>query len=177
MRRVLLTALVLAVLATAAPAAAAVPNERTVADRAEPGKAYDVVSMTLTAAPAEGERAKVVVEHGRRVDTADGIDVWFDTDGDREPDIYLTGYAFSEYVVYKARGWDGHGRDISDLGCVSLRMTGKRSIVRFEPDCLAPSETFSVSVKSFVQDRPERTADKVPGVERLTKKVSSYYTD
>lgn len=174
MRRLLLPALALALLAAPlAPAAAAVPDERTVTDRAEPRKAYDVTSVTLTAAPAEGRRAKVVVEHGRRVDTGDGIDVWFDTDGDREPDIYLSGYAFSEYVVYKARGWDDHGRDIGNRGCVSLRMTGTKSIVRFEPDCLAPSETFAVSVKSFVQGRPERTADRVPGPERFTKRVRS----
>ena len=174
MRRLLLPVLALALLATATPAAAAPPTERTITDAVEPGKAYDVVSMTLTAAPAEGENAKLVVRHGRRVDTGDGIDVWFDTDGDRDPDLYLTGYAFSEYVVYKARGFDGHGRDISDRGCVKLRMTGKRSIVRFDPSCLAPSETFAVSVRSFVHGRPERTADKVPGPARLTKKVRSY---
>ena len=174
MRRVILPVLALVLLAAAAPAAAAVPAERTVTDAVEPRKAYDVVSMTLTAAPAEGEKAVVVVQHRRRVAVGDGIDAWFDTDGDRVPDIYLTGYAFSEYVVYKARGFDGHGRDISDRGCAKLRMTGKRSIVRLDPSCLAPSETFSVSVRSFVHDRPERTADKVPGPNRLTRKVLSY---
>lgn len=174
MRRLILPALAIALLAAAAPAAAAVPAERTITDAVEPGKAYDVVAMTLTAAPAEGEDARLVVTHDRRVDSGDGIDVWFDTDGDREPDIYLTGSAFSEYVVYKARGFDGHGRNLSDLGCATLRMTGKKSIIRFDPSCLAPSETFSVSVRSFVHNQPERTADKVPGPARLTKKVVSY---
>lgn len=173
MRRFIVPVLALGMLAAAAPAAAAVPAERTITDAVEPGKAYDVVSVTLTAAPAEGEFARVVVTHDRRVRVGDGIDAWFDTDGDREPDIFLTGYSFSEYAVYKARGFDGHGRDISDRGCVRLRMTGKKSIVRVDPSCLAPSETFSVSVRSFVQDRPERTADKVPGPKRLTKKVLS----
>ena len=178
MRRVLPTVLALVALAAAvAPATAAVPNERTVTDAAEPGKAYDVLSLTLTAAPGEGERAKVVVLHDRRVATGDGINAWFDTDGDREPDLFLTGYAFSEYAVYKARGFDGHGRDISDLGCVQLRMTGKKSILRLDPSCLAPSDTFSVSVESFVHDRHARTADRVPGPHRLTKKVNSYFTD
>ena len=173
MRRLVLPALAVALLASAAPAAAAVPAERTITDAVEPGKAYDVVSVTLTAAAAEGQKASVVVRHDRRVQVSDGIDMWFDTDGDRSPDLYLTGYAFSEYAVYKARGFDGHGREISDLGCVKLRMTGKRSIVRLDPSCLAPSETFSVSVRSFVHDQPERTADKVPGPNRLTKKVLS----
>ncbi|GAB6986296.1 hypothetical protein JCM10369A_28200 [Nocardioides pyridinolyticus] len=172
----LLPALAVALLAAAAstaPAAAAVPSERTIADAVEPGKAYDVVSVTLTAAAAEGKKASVVVRHHRRVDSGDGIDMWFDTDGDRSPDIYLTGYAFSEYAVYKARGFDGHGRDISDRGCVQLRMTGKRSVVRLDPGCLAPSETFSVSVRSFVHDQPRRTVDNVPGPDRLTKRVLS----
>ena len=155
------------------PAFAAAPVQRTVEDRAEPGKAYDVLSVTLTAAPP-GRKAKVVVEHARRVRVGDGIDIWFDTNDDRLPDIYLTGYAFSEYAVYKARGWDGHGRDISNRGCVSLKMVDRKSVVRFDPSCLAPSARFSVSVRSFVQDEPESTVDYVPGSERLTKKVLSY---
>ncbi len=112
--------------------------------------------------------------HGRRVAVGDGIDVWFDTNDDRLPDIYLTGYAFSEYAAYKARGWDGHGRDISDRGCVALKMTGRRSVIRFDPSCLAPSARFSVSVRSFVQGEPGSSVDYVPGPERLTKKVRSY---
>ena len=155
------------------PASAAPPVERTVEDRAEPGKAYDVLSVTMTAAPA-GRKAKVVVKYARPVAVGDALDMWFDTNDDRQPDIYLTGYSFSEYTVYKARGWDGHGRDISDRGCVSLKMTGRRSVVRFDPSCLAPSSRFSVSVRSFVQSEPDRTVDHVPGAERLTKKVLSY---
>lgn len=174
MRRLLLPVLALALLATAAPAAAAVPAERTVNDAVEPRKAYDVMSLTLRAAPAEGENAVVRIQHDRRVRVGDGIDVWFDTDGDREPDLYLTGFSFSEYALYKARGWDGHGRDISDRGCARLRMVARRSVVRFDPSCLAPSETFSVAVRSYRQNRPARTADHVPGVERLTKRVLSY---
>lgn len=173
MRRVLLTVIALAVVATASPAAAAIPDERTVTDRVEPGKAYDIVSMTLTAAPAEGERATLRVDYDRRVDTGDTITVWIDTDADRLPDLFITGVSFSEYAVYKARGWDGHGRDITDLNCVRLRMIAKRSVIRFDPSCLAPSETFAVAVRSHVQGEPERTADTVPGVERLTKRVRS----
>lgn len=169
-----LTAAVLAaVIGLTASASAAVPLERTVEDPAENNKAYDIRSVTLMAA-AEGAKAKVVVVHGRRVAGGDGVSVWFDTDDDRLPDIFLTGYAFSEYAVYKARGWNGHGRDISSRNCVSLKMVGKRSVIRFDPSCLAPSARYSVSVRSFVQDEPESTVDYVPGSERLTKKVRSY---
>ncbi|GAB3199866.1 hypothetical protein GCM10027062_17710 [Nocardioides hungaricus] len=174
MRRLILPVLALGLLAPAAPAAAALPTERTIADRVEPRKAYDIVSTTLTAAPAAGKKAKVAVTHDRRVRSGDGVAFWFDTDGDRLPDIYLTGYAFSEYRVYKARGWDGRGREIGDRGCASLRMIGKKSIARLDPSCLAPSTTFSVSVRSFVQGEPERTVDRVPGVDRLTRRVRSY---
>ena len=169
----LLTAAVLAaVVGLTASASAAVPLERTVEDPAENNKAYDIRSVTMRA--AEDTKATVVVVHGRRVAVGDGVDVWFDTDDDRLPDIYLTGFAFSEYTVYKARGWAGHGRDISNRGCVSLKMTGKRSVIRFDPSCLAPSARYSVSVRSFVHEEPGSTADYVPGSERLTKKVRSY---
>ena len=176
MRRLILPALALALTASAALAspAAAVPAQRTVTDAAEARKAYDVLSVTMRAAPAEDKRAKVVVRHARRVDSGDGIDVWFDTDGDSQPDIYLTGAAFSEFAVYKARGFEDHGREISGRGCVRLRMTARRSVVAFDPSCLAPSETFSVAVRSFVHGRPDRTADHVPGPQRLTKRVLSY---
>jgi hypothetical protein len=160
--------------ATVAPASAAPPTERTIKDAREPGKAYDIRTVTTTSAPSAEKKAKVVVEHDRRVHVGDGIDLWIDTDRDRVPDIYLTGYAFSEYAVYKARGWEGHGRDISDLGCATLRMRGVKSVVKVDPSCLAPSTRFSVSVRSFVQNRPERTADHVPGSERLTGAVLSY---
>jgi hypothetical protein len=177
MRRVLLTALALAFVATASPAAAVIPPERTVHDRVEPGKAYDIVSVTLRAAPAEGERATLRIDYDRPVGTGDGITVWIDTDGDRLPDLYIGGVSFSEYAVFKARGWDGHGRDITDLNCVRLRMIAKRTVIKFDPSCLAPSETFSASVRSYVQGEPERTADVVPGVERLTKRVRSVVAD
>jgi hypothetical protein len=165
----------LALIGAAAPALAAPPpTSRVITDATEPRKAYDVVQLTMSAAPSEGRKAKVVVEHDRRVRVGDGIDVWVDTDDDRLPDLYLTGFAFSEYAVYKARGWDGHGRDISDRGCATLKMRGTKSIVRVDPSCLHPSRRLAVSVRSFVQGRPERTADHVPGAERLTRKIASY---
>lgn len=170
----LAAALAAALLASAAPALAAPPTERSIADAAEPGKAYDILQVTMKSAPAEGRKALVVVDHDRRVQVRDGIDLWVDTDDDRLPDLYITGYAFSEYAVYKAHGWDGHGRDISDRGCASLKMRGTRSIFRVDPSCFAPSKRFAIAVRSFVQDRPDSTADTVPGPERLTKKVVSY---
>ncbi len=178
MRRLLLAPVALMALATAAPAAPAVasapPTERTITDPVEPHKAYDIVSVTLKAASAAGRKARVTVVHGRRVDVGDGIDVWVDSDGDRVPDLFITGVSFSEYGVYRARDWDRHHRDISDRGCASVRMIGTKSVIRFDPSCLGPSERFSVSVRSHVQDRAARTDDYVPGVHRLTKRVLSY---
>lgn len=175
MRSIVVPALVLGVLATfAAPAQAAPPTERTISDPVEPDLAYDIVSVTLSSAPAPGEMARVSVEHDRRVRTGDGLELWVDTDADRQPDLYLIGYAFSEYAVFKARGWDGRGRNISDRGCASLTMRGARSVVRFAPSCVGASTTFAVSVRSFVQGEPDATADHLPGPDRLTKKVLSY---
>ena len=160
--------------AAATPAIAAPTTVRTIDDAAEPGKAYDILTVTMTSAIEEGRKAKVVVGHDRHVRPDDGIDLWIDTNDDRVPDLYITGYAFSEYAVYKARGWDGHGRDISDRGCATLRMTATRSVMRFDPSCLEPSKRFAVSVRSFALDRPVGSADHVPGRERLSKRVRSY---
>jgi hypothetical protein len=175
-RLVVVPVLVLAagLLGSATPAVAAPPTERTVEDAREPGKAYDIRTVTMTSAARKGRKATIVVGYDRRVRVGDGLDVWIDTDRDRVPDLYLTAFAFSEYAVYKARGWDGHGRDISDRGCATLRMKGLTSMVRFDPSCLRPSTRFAVSVRSFVQGRPARTADHVPGRERLTRRVLSY---
>ena len=175
MRLLVVPALAIAVLAAVvAPAAATPPTVRAIPDAVEPGKAYDVVSVTVSAAAAPGRKAKVVVEHARRVAVGDGIDFWVDTDDDRQPDLYLTGFADSEFALYNAHGWAGHGRDISAGGCATLRMVGTRSVIRFDPSCLAPSQRFSVSVRSFVQGQPAGTADQVPGPGRLTKKVLAY---
>ena len=171
---VALTALAAVAAVTVPVSAAPLPTERTITDARESGKAWDVVRVTLTAASAEGAKAKVVVRHTREADAGDGVEMWMDTDADAVPDLYLIGYAYSEYVLYRASGWDGHGRDISDRGCASMRITGKRTVVRFAPDCVGPSSSFAVSVRSSVQGRPARTADQVPGPDRLTKYVVSY---
>lgn len=174
MRRSLALLAVLPLLAVAGPATAAPPTERQVDDPTEPGRAYDITSVTLAAAPSAGRKAQVTVEHGRRVEVGDGVDVWVDTDDDRVPDLFITGVSFSEYGVYKARDWDRHRQDITDRGCASMKMVGTRTVVRFDPSCLGPSERFSVSVRSFGQGRPARTDDYVPRHERLTRKVLSY---
>ena len=174
MRRVLLPLAALVLLAVAAPARAVPPTERTITDPVEPGKAYDIVSVTMRAAPAAGRKAQVTVVHSRRVDVGDVVDVWVDTDDDRVPDLFITGLSFSEYGVYRARDWDRHHRDITDRGCASVRMIGKKSIIRFDPSCLGASERFGVSVRSYGQDRPARTDDYVPRPEHWTKRVLSY---
>ena len=174
MRRTLALLAAAALIAVAAPASATPPTERQIDDPTEPGKAYDITSVTLTAAPAAGRKAQVTIEHGRRVEVGDGVDVWVDTDDDRVPDLFITGLSFSEYGVYKARDWDRHHQDITDRGCASMRMVGTRTVVRFDPSCLGPSQRFSVSVRSFGQGRPARTDDYTPRRERLTRKVLSY---
>lgn len=157
-----------------APAEAAPPTERSIEDAREKRKALDILRVEMSAAPKPGGKAKVAVFHSRKVAPGDGFDAWIDTDGDREPDLLVTGYAFSEYAVFKTRGFDGRGRDISDRGCASLRMVARRAVVRFAPDCLGESRTFAVGVRSHVQGRPARTDDYVPRADKLTRKVLSY---
>ena len=156
------------------PASAAPPTTRTVDDPVEPARAYDIVRVTLSAAPAADRKAKIVVDHGRRVQVSDGVDVWIDTDDDRQPDIVISGISFSEYGVRKARGWDRRGRDITARGCATLKMTGRRSVVRIDTSCFAPSKRFAVSVRSFAYGQPASADDYAPRAQRLTKKVLSY---
>ena len=153
------------------------PTERVVRDAHEQRSAYDIRTVTLTSAPAGHPRARIVVQDYRRVRVGDGISIWINTDDDPGPDLLITGYAFSEYAVYRPRSWARHGKDISDRGCASLRMRGERAIVRFDPDCLDPATKFSVSVRSFVQGRPDRTADDAPRARRFTHAVLAHSPD
>ena len=172
----LLAALVI-VVTTTASAPAVPPAERTLEDPVEPGKAFDIVSVRIAAAPAPGRKATIAVQHDRRVDVGDAIDVWVDTDADWVPDLFVTGASFSEYAVYRARSWTSHGREITDQGCASLKMDRRRSVVRVDPSCLAPSTRFSVSVRSYGLDEPARTDDYVPGKHRFSPRVLSYLPD
>src|SRR3954470_12068299 len=89
-------------LLTTSPAQALPPTSRTVKDAVEPGKAYDITQLTLRSAPKPTRPAVLVVQHGREVRTGDAIDVWFDFDGDKVPDIHVSGSAFSEFTVHKS---------------------------------------------------------------------------
>lgn len=172
-----LTLATLPLVAVAAPASAVPPTERTIEDPVEPGKAFDVVSVRISAARTESRKARIVIRHDRPVDVGDAIDLWVDTDDDRVPDLFVTGPAYSEYAVYRTHSWTAHGRNISDQGCASLKMVQARSVVKVDPSCLAPSTRFAVSVRSYVLDAPARTDDYVPGRHRLSQRVLSFLSD
>jgi hypothetical protein len=164
----------LSALLSAAPAQAAPPTERTLTDAVDAGASYDILSTTLRAAPAPGKQAKVVIKHDRRAESGDGLDLWFDLDGDRVPDVYLTGMAYSEYAVFKTSSFGRHGREISDLGCFGLKINQRKAVVKFRPDCLGESTSYAVAVRSYRHGEPPAGADWAPGRERVSKKVASY---
>lgn len=164
----------LTVLAGTTAAVAKPPTERVVVDPVDAGASYDILRTTLVSAAEPGAKAKVVVSHDRRVRSGDGIDLWFDLDGDRAPDVYLTGLAYSEYAVFRARSFKRHGKDISAKGCFSLTMRKRHAIVRFDPDCLGASRVFAVTARSFRHGDPASAADWAPGTERLSRRVRSY---
>ena len=171
---VLVSAGVVTVLALGfAPAANAAQTKRVVEDPVEPGKAYDIVKVVLTSQKSETTFAKVVVKHGREVEVGDSIDLWFNIDDDAEPDIHLVGDSFSEYTVFQTTSFDDDGKNISNKGCMDLKMDGFKSIVRFDPKCLKAGAKFAVSVKSSRSDRPANAADYVPAPGKFTKKVLS----
>jgi hypothetical protein len=158
-----------------APTAHAAQTKRVYLDPVEPGKAYDIVKVVLKSQKTATTKAKVVVKHGREVAVGDAIDLWFNIDADAQPDIHLVGDSFSEYQVFETTSFnvDDDGKEITKRGCMDLKMTGFKSIVRFEPKCLKAGPKFAVSVKSWRSDKPARKADYVPAAGKFTKKVLS----
>ena len=66
-------AVLLTVIAT--PSAEALPpTTRTIKDKVEPGKAYDIVEVTMRSAPKSNRPAVIVVTHGRAVTFGDALD-------------------------------------------------------------------------------------------------------
>ena len=154
-------------------AATAAPTKRVVEDPVEPGNAYDIVKVVLKSQKTKTTKAKVVVKHGRDVAVGDSIDIWFNLDSDPQPDIHLVGDSFSEYTVFRAKSFDDDGKDISRRGCMDLKMTGPKSIVRFDPKCLKAGPKFAVSVKTSRTDKPAGTEDYVPAQAKFTRKAQS----
>ena len=162
---VLLTALV------TPPAEALPPKTRTIKDKVEPGKAYDIVEVTARSAPKSNRPAVVLVTHGRAVTFGDALDVWFDLDGDKVPDIHLSGNAFSEFTVHKAKSFTKDGKNISNKDCARLAMAGKTSKIRLFPECVGSPVSYAVSVKSSSEGKPASADDWAPRKQKFTKKV------
>jgi hypothetical protein len=165
------TTAAVAVTALASPAQALPPTSRVVKDAVEPGKAYDIVEVKLRSAPKSTRPAVVLVKHGRAVKTGDAIDVWFDFDGDKVPDIHVSGDAFSEFTVHEAKSFTKDGKDISDQDCARLAMGGSVSKVRLFPACVDSPISYAVAVRSSSDGQPDSSDDWAPATEKFTKKV------
>ena len=175
LRSLAATGVAAALIVGMAPAAHAAQTKRVILDPVEPGKAYDIVKVVLKSQKTSTTAAKVTVKHGREVTTGDSIDVWFNIDADAQPDIHLVADSFSEYHVFETTSFntDDDGKNITKRGCMDLKMTGFRSIVRFDPKCLKAGPKYAVSVKSSRSDKPAGTEDYVPAAGKFTKKVLS----
>jgi hypothetical protein len=162
---------VLATVLVAAPAEALPPTTRTVKDATEPDKAYDITQITMRSAPKANRPAVVLIKHARKVKTGDSIDVWFDLDGDKVPDIHLGGDSFSEFTVREAKSFTQDGKNISNKDVARLSMAGSTSKIRFFPARIGQPVSFAVAVKSSTFQMPDSTDDWAPGTEKFTGKV------
>jgi len=162
---------VLLVLLASAPAQALPPTSRTVKDATEPGKAYDITSVTLRSASRANRPAVVLVKHARLVKVGDVVDVWFDLTGDRAPDLHVSGNAFSEFTVHLTSSFTKDGKDISNKDCARLAMAGLVSKVRLYPACVGSPVSFAVAVKSSTDGSPKSSDDWAPAFRKFTKKV------
>jgi hypothetical protein len=160
-----------ALLIATAPAQALPPTTRTVKDASEPDKAYDITEVMLRGAPKSTRPAVVLIKHARKVQTGDAIDVWFDLDKDKVPDLHISGSAFSEFTVHRTHSFTKDGKDISKKDCARLAMAGAASKVRLFPACVGAPLTFSVAVRSATDGMPVSTDDWAPATRRFTKPV------
>src|SRR3954451_16951840 len=158
-------------LLTTSPAQALPPTSRTVKDAVEPGRAYDITQMTLRSAPRTSRPAVVLIKHGRQVKAGDVIDVWFDFDGDKTPDLHVSGNAFSEFTVHLTASFTKDGKDISNKDCARLAMGGSVSKVRLFPACVGSPTGFAVAVKSCGEGMRGNIDDWAPATKKFTKKV------
>ena len=156
-----------------APAEALPPTTRTVTDAVDAGAAYDITQVTLRSSPRSTRPAIVLVKHARQVKPGDSIDVWFDFDGDRVPDLHVSGDAFSEFTVHKTNSFTKDGKDISNTDVARLSMAGSTSKIRLFPSRMSQPTpiSFAVAVKSSSQGMPDSTDDWAPATERFTRKV------
>ena len=164
-------AVVMTALAGTSPALALPPTSRVVKDAVEPEKGYDITVVTLRSAPKSTRPAVVLVKHGRAVKVGDAIDAWFDFDGDKVPDIHVSGDAFSEFTVHEAKSFTKDGKDISGQDCVRLAMAGSASKFRLFPACVGSPIGFAVAVKSSSAGTPVASDDWAPETEKFTKRV------
>ncbi len=165
------TGAVLATMLVAAPAQALPPTTRTVKDAREADKAYDITQITMRSAPRSNRPAVVLVKHARGVKAGDSIDVWFDLDGDKVPDLHVTGDAFSEFTVYKAKSFTKDGKDISKKDVARLAMAGSTSKIRLFPARIGQPVSYAVAVKSSTYQMPGSTDDWAPGTQKFSGKV------
>ena len=139
---------VLVTLLASPPAEALPPTTRTVKDASEPDKAYDITQITMRSAPRSNRPAVVLIKHARKVKAGDSIEVWFDFDGDKVPDIHVSGDAFSEFTVYETKSFTKDGKNISKKDVARLSMAGSSSKIRLFPARIGQPVSFAVAVKS-----------------------------
>jgi hypothetical protein len=185
--RTLAATLATATLITGVPAQAAPSTARPTAisttvssdlvtyrDGVQDGGGHDIVRVALRSAPANTTEASVTLTFDEAPAAGDGQVIWFNLDADPRPEAVLTAYAYSEWQVARANGWNAEGININHKGCFTYRAKSKNVKVTFNPDCFAPASHVSVSAAGFHSDSKGSTLDYAPGKKKWTAQVDAH---
>lgn len=157
----IVTAVVVAVLASAVPAAADV--RRFTDARDDSSTSVDIRSVLVDNSTAARNKVIVVVRQDN-VRFGDSIEIFLDTrPGDRGPEYSIGGATASEYLLWHRERWKGHGRVVPFRCGYKLKINEEtdRSRAVIHRSCLGHPGKVRVAVK-VVRGFPPTSGDWAP---------------
>lgn len=154
--------------------------ETTVKDPAEEKVSTDIKKVRLTSATRNHEFASVVLTRRGANKSGDTYATMLNLDGDKQPDMLITGTYTSSYEVYKMKTWTKPVKDITAKKCAEVYSFDTFMEFVFNPDCLGESKKMQVSATSWnesvINEDPSdlSSVDYAPGKKKWSQKIQSF---